>query len=201
MLWGMQETAGDTPTTAASFASLLAALAAQTPEPAGKPAKQKARKQAAWSDDDLEDDVATLSYEQALRAHARRTPAALAPKEAMPTGRAAKREKAVRKAASRWSTLPRESRKSVSVTIRMSQSECEQLNARAAEAGMTISAYLRSCTFEAEALRAQVKETLAKLRQPRQAEEKKPPESEKPALQGWRTRLLPRWAQGRDTEA
>jgi len=32
------------------------------------------------------------------------------------------------------------------------------------EAGLTVSAYLRSCTFEAEALRAQVKEALAELR-------------------------------------
>lgn len=46
----------------------------------------------------------------------------------------------------------------------MSKKECEQLHARSAEAGLTISAYLRSCTFEAEALRAQVKEALAELR-------------------------------------
>ncbi len=54
--------------------------------------------------------------------------------------------------------------KSASITIRMSTSECEQLRKRAAEAGLTVSAYLRSCTFEAESLRALVKETLAQLR-------------------------------------
>jgi hypothetical protein len=57
-----------------------------------------------------------------------------------------------------------EARKRASVTIRLSEPEYEQLHQRAAEAGLTISAYLRSCTFEAEALRAQVKEALANLR-------------------------------------
>jgi hypothetical protein len=57
-----------------------------------------------------------------------------------------------------------EARKRASVTIRLSEPEYEQLHQRAAEAGLTISAYLRSCTFEAEALRAQVKEALADLR-------------------------------------
>jgi hypothetical protein len=46
----------------------------------------------------------------------------------------------------------------------MSEAEYTQLQERAAEAGITVSAYLRSCTFEAESLRAQVKETLALLR-------------------------------------
>ena len=54
--------------------------------------------------------------------------------------------------------------KCASITIRLSQVECAQLRTRAAEAGLSISAYLRSCTFEAEALRAEVKETLAQLR-------------------------------------
>jgi len=54
--------------------------------------------------------------------------------------------------------------KSASITIRMSKAECAQLRTRAAEAGLTMSAYLRSCTFEAESLRALVKDTLAQLR-------------------------------------
>ena len=54
--------------------------------------------------------------------------------------------------------------KSASITIRMSNAECAQLRKRAAEAGLTVSAYLRSCTFEAESLRALVKDTLAQLR-------------------------------------
>ena len=46
----------------------------------------------------------------------------------------------------------------------MSKAECAQLHRRAAEAGLTVSAYLRSCTFEAESLRAMVKEAMAQLR-------------------------------------
>jgi predicted DNA binding CopG/RHH family protein len=55
-------------------------------------------------------------------------------------------------------------RRSASVTIRLSASECAQLKQRAAEAGLTLSAYVRSCTFEAEALRAQVKQAIKELR-------------------------------------
>jgi hypothetical protein len=51
-----------------------------------------------------------------------------------------------------------------SITVRLSATECAQLHQRANEAGLTVSGYLRSCTFEAEALRAQVKEALAELR-------------------------------------
>jgi hypothetical protein len=54
--------------------------------------------------------------------------------------------------------------KCASITIRMSTAECVQLRKRAAEAGLTVSAYLRSCTFETESLRALVKDTLARLR-------------------------------------
>jgi predicted transcriptional regulator len=60
----------------------------------------------------------------------------------------------------------------------MSQAECAQLHSRAAEAGLTVSAYLRSCTFEAESLRAMVKATMAQLRsaqtQPKPANSAKP---------------------------
>ena len=50
------------------------------------------------------------------------------------------------------------------ITLRMSAAECEQLRDRAAEAGLSVSAYLRSCAFEVESLRLQVKDTVAKLR-------------------------------------
>jgi len=48
--------------------------------------------------------------------------------------------------------------------VRLSQDEDDRLRQRAAEAGMTVSAYLRSCAFEVETLRAQVKQTLAEMR-------------------------------------
>ena len=55
-------------------------------------------------------------------------------------------------------------KRSASVTLRMSRAECDQIRQRAAEAGLTVSAYLRSCALEAESLRAQVKDALAAMR-------------------------------------
>ena len=60
---------------------------------------------------------------------------------------------------------PAEERKNASVTVRLTHAENEQLRQRAAEADLTVSAYLRSCAFEVESLRSQVKQTLAELRQ------------------------------------
>lgn len=60
--------------------------------------------------------------------------------------------------------VPDRDLRSASVTIRLSKVERVRLHERAAEAGLTISAYLRSCAIEAEALRAEVKKTLAELK-------------------------------------
>jgi hypothetical protein len=109
-----------------------------------------------------EDEAALLSYERALRARARYAPA-----EGQTPATGLKTIKEAGGAPSENSaqvTSEEQNRKTASVTIRMSQAECAQLKTRAAEAGLTISAYLRSCTFEAEALRAQVKQALAELR-------------------------------------
>ena len=202
---------------AANFAGLLASLTAP---------KQPAK----WNDDDLADDVATLSYENALRAHARYrapdrtdrslTQAApadsdridsyeLAPVDETPADRVASpfagprvnadnKQSAGAKAQTDFEapaapvrprsgqvfesssvtkqtssvardsvrhvpTLLERNLKTASITIRMSRKECDQLHLRAEEAGLTISAYLRSCTFEAESLRALVKDTMAQL--------------------------------------
>jgi hypothetical protein len=150
MLQGMQQEGFDSAPSAASFAGLLASLTA--PKSRGEI-------------DGLEDDVATLSYERALLAHARYRPAAA---EANP----AREEQDPAPVAGGASVAPasvarrgfERSGKRASVTVRMSTAEYAQLQRRAAEAGMTVSAYLRSCTFEAEALRAQVKQALAELR-------------------------------------
>jgi len=163
--------------TSPSFAGLLAALTAPAPK-------------TAWNNDDLADDVATLSYEHALRTHARYKPAdssdraiaqAAEPETAPPRETIQDDLTLAGKAPSLWmppgwdeeaepqsarglSTMLERNLKRASITIRLSKPECEQLRKRAAAAGLTVSAYLRSCTFEAEALRAQVKETLAELR-------------------------------------
>ena len=181
------------------------------------PARRKAAP--AWNDDDLADDVATLSYERALRTHARYH-ASSAPTEQLPAGqpltdqlltgqsrtqtadpepiglekpfsleeflseagvaapqaelRPAVKLKSGKNQDLAAKSFPASDRpqttdcernlKEASVTIRMSKAECAQLHQRAAEAGLTVSAYLRSCTFEAESLREMVKETLAQLR-------------------------------------
>jgi hypothetical protein len=165
-----------------SFAEILAALDA--------PSRQR---EPAWSDEGLADDYSTLSYERALQAHARYRSADLpiAASDSSLTGSADPGPIRIREAfpaatpsglratspavsSSHGSFQPEaacgmplalgRNLKSASITIRLSRAECAQLRKRAAEAGLTVSAYLRSCTFEAEALRAQVKDALAQMR-------------------------------------
>lgn len=202
------------PDSSPSFAGLLAALAAPSKRP-----------DPAWNNDELADDVTSLSYESALRAHARYRATAAPPADSRrsaagsraPVEEGAAEEFGVPEkirgthpartraddSAGLMDGLPTSFRpespvsvndesvsggaspqggqsqaarlrplstpierglKSASITIRMSQAECDQLHQRAAEAGLSVSAYLRSCTFEAESLRAMVKEAMAQLR-------------------------------------
>lgn len=110
----------------------------------------------AWTDEQMADDIATISYEQALGtpnqprlevspSHGHRPPAEPpgAPEDAAPHARPPK---------------------TASITVRFSAPECARVRSRADEAGLTVSAYLRSCTLEVETLRTQVKDTLAQLR-------------------------------------
>jgi hypothetical protein len=185
-----QATASTSSPNAPSFAGLLAALATPAPElhPYGKdlPPEPQGKKSAlAWNEDGLEDDVITLSYEHALRANERYHPAeatdgsltqAADPvpehiEQATPAVAAATPQPSVRptanaapKADRRCNTALKRDLKNASITIRMSRTECAQLHRRAAEAGLTVSAYLRSCAFETESLRAMVKDTMAQLR-------------------------------------
>lgn len=177
-----QSTASEPAPSSSNFASLLAALATPAQPSSGIPSdRSKSRGEkplSAWDDADLEDDIATLSYERALRANACYCPVsadqpltqAAAPEpihfekipsvaSAVPSAAEQKPETDRFHAASHERNL-----KNASITIRISKTECEQLHRRAAEAGLTVSAYLRSCTFEAESLRAMVKDTLAQMR-------------------------------------
>lgn len=150
MLQAMQPAASTQSSSGASdFAGLLATLTAPPPH--------AAEDESLWSSSDMGEDVASLSYERALRAHARYRPAdrnahhddaSFLPSEQSGTGAAA----------------PERELRTASVTIRLSQAESAQLHRRAAEAGLTVSAYLRSCALEAEELRAQVKLALAELK-------------------------------------
>jgi hypothetical protein len=200
MLQAMQQPAEIPPSP--NFAGLLASLAA--------PAQKSA---SAWSgeraDDGLEDDFATLSYERALRTHARYRPPSptdqsltqtadpdffpLPADVHKPTSETPQMAPTSRQpeSVSSPTTLSERNLKCTSVTIRLSQAECAQLRTRAAEAGLTVSAYLRSCTFEAESLRAMVKDTLARLRTGAPAEE---PVVSAPTGRSWLgriARLLP----------
>lgn len=172
----------------ASFAGIMAALAA----PAQKPARNND-----GINDGLDDDAATLSYERALRTHSRYKapepsdlaftksdeaftqsldPDVLRFCEAIPDDGDSDIRTAAPQAVSASLVDPEpdaapdlytahdRNLKNASITIRLSKAECAQLRRRAAEAGLTVSAYLRSCTFEAESLRALVKDTLAQLR-------------------------------------
>ena len=162
----MEQAAAPEPSSAASnFAGFLASLA--VPHEASSPA---------WKDDELADDVATLSYEQALRRHGRYHAADAGPKAHSPshaqTGSGARSGEGH---VAHTSAQSHPGRKGASITIRLTEAECPQVRARAAEAGLTVSAYLRSCALEVESLRTQVKETVANLR----SAKTRPPELEK----------------------
>lgn len=173
-----------------SFAGLLAALAAPKPQPAP-----------AWHEDELAEDGATLSYERALRAHARYRPAdssgwtfpqardtaSVPDHEADDDDTFPPAQAKSAQSAPGWNkdetsgTMPDQTRRCASVTVRLSKAECAQLQERATAAGLSVSAYLRSCTFEAEALRVQVKDALVELRAARLAAK-----AEKVARESWR---------------
>lgn len=61
------------------------------------------------------------------------------------------------------SAQPSELARQVAISIRLAPSERALLRTRAAEAGITVSAYIRQCALEVEQLRAQVKQTLAAM--------------------------------------
>lgn len=181
------------PSAASSFASLLAGLTAPRDRASDR-----------LSEDLLADDVVNISYEQALRTHARYHPTDPLPATAsQPDPTLPKPPQSVR--ITEWfpdSELPpplAANCKSASITIRMSQGECAQLRRRAADAGLTVSAYLRSCIFEVETLRAQVKQALAQFKPASAAEPQAPaplPQAEKPA-RSWTARLFHRRSRSR----
>jgi hypothetical protein len=170
-----------------SFAGLLAALT--------QPEKKKPIE---WSEDGLADDVTTLSYERALQTHSRYRPAN-ASDMAIPddcdlrTG-VAREASSMELGTNRPFTAPRsealqtaadQDLRRMSVTIRLSEAESVRLRNRAAEAGLTVSSYLRSCAFEAETLRAQVKAALAELKASAGQEKRNSQANLQPSWFGW----------------
>jgi hypothetical protein len=195
-------------TAAPSFAGLLASLAA--------PASSAAVREPDWSGDGMADDIAVLSDEGALQSHARMGQSTSGEAEAgngsidPDSGTTRKPPSPERNQHWKNSQAPpivqplsivevdgptsetaARDFKRASITIRLSKTECAQLRARAAESGMTISAYLRSCTFEVESLRAQVKDALMELRSASMAEKPGIPVARRSILQRM-THIWPR---------
>jgi len=157
----MQSSAAPASPTPSSFAGFLAALA--QPDRATSTGSQTQSPK--WSDELLAEDVATLSYEQALRTHARyHADDPIADPVETPPAAPVNAAASVPEAVIPVEAVPEKELKDASITIRLSREENAQLRKRASEAGLTVSAYIRSCTFEAEALRALVKDALAQLR-------------------------------------
>jgi hypothetical protein len=145
-----------------------------------------------WDTTALLDDVATISYEQALRSN-RRVPPVAAP-------HASETPFAPASTTTQQGSAAREKkRKSSSITIRLTEEEEIQLQERAAAAQLSVSAYLRSCIFEAESLRAQVKEALIQIRStaitPQESCPKSPTSAEPKGFH-----LFSRWSRRNKTE-
>jgi predicted DNA binding CopG/RHH family protein len=158
MLANMEQPANPSKSAPApDFAGFLASLTA--------PKKADPGRDSNWNDGAFGDDVVTLSYDQALRNHARyrvdERDRRLSPAETERQARTA--EPAPASETRRQIQTQRELR-TASVTIRLSAAEWARLHQRATEAGLTVSAYLRSCVLEADALRQQVKEALAEMK-------------------------------------
>ncbi len=164
MLLSMQQPLPETPPSISpSFAGSLAEIA--FPEKKFPPVRDL---------DGLADDVAVFSYEQALRRQSPSFPTRpAAGHEAdsasnhgpgIPPSRSATVPIPKEQSLSAASASPAPGKRQSSVTIRLSAQENQQLHLRALEAGLTVSAYVRSCAFEVESLRAEVKATLAQLR-------------------------------------
>lgn len=168
------------PKAASSFANLLATFT-------GAPKKSNDM----WDDSALLDDVTTISYEQALRSH-RRVPAADLATAQLPAQMAPL-------SADTAASMPLtgagiKKRKTASITIRLTEAEDTQFHERAAAAQLSVSAYLRSCIFEAESLRAQVKEALSQMKTVSAPDPHISRELEPKRTNNWRVRFLPRWS-------
>lgn len=140
----------------------------------------------AWDDSSLGDDVAVISYEQALRAHRRVPPPTASPANELQFTVAAAALKSP-------SVTAGKERKTASITVRLTEEEEIQLHQRANAAQLSVSAYLRSCIFEAESLRAQVKEALSEMKAAATSEAHAFQKVEPKPTPNWRTRLLPNW--------
>ena len=152
---------------ASAFAGLMASLTGLGDNRDREPAP---------SETGFSDDVVSLSYEQALKNHARyrpRNPLDLAAMhdqdddrdQSMEPAAEPQHDPTAETTSDRFHGMTTNaSLRSASVTVRLTADEFERLKQRSAEAGLTVSAFLRSCAFEVETLRGQVKAAVVALR-------------------------------------
>lgn len=137
-----------------NFAAFLARLAALPDWNADSPNEPVQPEPADLNEADLtEDDLISLSYESVLRAPAR----AEHPVKTSSLSRTEKPAITTRFVSALKTAEPRRCR----ATIRFTVTENELLHTRAAESGLAVSAYVRACVLEVEALRAQVNQMMA----------------------------------------
>jgi hypothetical protein len=124
-----------------------------------------------------EEDLASLSYEHALRTPTRKRPHPAAnrietsrftnpsPKTALPKTAIPKSALAVQPSSKSLETRPFEiaEPRQARTTIRFTAGENKLLRRRASENGIAISAYVRSCVLEVESLRAQVERLMTEM--------------------------------------
>jgi hypothetical protein len=162
-----------------SFASLLASISGKLQADA-------------WDDSALVDDVSTITYEQALRAHRRGRSAEPATKSLLDDSVLTPAVSEGRQSKPPLKTGEKEP-KVASITIRVTAEEQAKLQERAAAAQLSVSAYLRSCIFEAEVLRNQVREAVSQIRSSSPPEVPLSEELQRKHSRSWRARLLPLW--------
>jgi hypothetical protein len=159
--------------TSGSFANLLASLTSKL-------------QRDPWDDGTLPDDVVTITYEQALRAGRASQPATNQLLDGADHAKGEPFNAPVR--GPQHSQLAKKLR-TASITIRVTSEEQAQLHTRALAAQLSVSAYLRSCIFEAESLRTQVKEALAQM-QLKSSQITSTTDSSQ-SSRNWRKRLFP----------
>ena len=91
-------------------------------------------------------------------------------------------------------------RKTASITLRLTAAEQAQLHDRAAAANLSVSAYIRSCIFEAESLRTQVKEALTQMRA-NSAGRSGSEEEQTASIRRGRFQFFPHWRHRRAAES
>jgi hypothetical protein len=153
-----------------NFAAFLARLA-ELPDWDSDPAVEQAGMYASSDPfEESEEDLASLSYETALRTSTRK---ANRTRNSQPPKPSSKTALAVQPSPKAPEPRPFEPRpfeivepRHARTTIRFTAGENKLLRKRAAENSIAVSAYVRSCVLEVESLRSQLQQLMTELRSP-----------------------------------